>query len=86
MQSQLAEAIVHDTAQLSVEVAPLKVGPGIVRHVGIAIGALIPMFTVLHPLSRRIELVCHPCQLEKSGQGGNGETLPTRYRPSALKS
>lgn len=70
MQSQPAEAIVHDTAQLPVEVAPLKVSPGIVRHVGVTVGALIAVSTMLHPLSRRIELVCHPCQLEKSGRGG----------------
>jgi len=70
MQSQPAEAIVHDTAQLSVKVALLKVDPNIVRHVEITIGALILMSTMLHSLSCRIELVCHPCQLKKSGQEG----------------
>jgi len=70
MQSQPAEAIIHDTTQLPVKVAPLKVGPSIIRHIGIVVGALITVSTVLYPLSRRIELVYHLYQLEKSGRGG----------------
>ncbi len=45
MQSQPTEVITRNTAQLSVGIALLKVGPGIVMHVGIAIDALIPVST-----------------------------------------
>lgn len=38
-----AHAVIHDTANFSVEIAPLKVGPSIVRHVRIAVGALVPV-------------------------------------------
>ena len=58
MQSHPAKAIVHDTANFSVKVSPLKVGPGVVRHIGIAKGPLVFVSAMLHALSRRIELVC----------------------------
>ena len=65
MQSQPPEAIVHDAANLPVEITTLKVGSGVVRHVRVAVSPLVPVPTVLHPLGRRIELVCPLGSAEK---------------------
>lgn len=64
MQSQPVKVITHDTVKPSIKETLLKVGSGIVRLVRIRVCSLILVSTMLHSLSRRIELVCAPDQPE----------------------
>ena len=71
MQSQPAKAIIYDTTNFPVKVAPLKIGPGVIRHIRIPEGTLIPVSSVLYPLGCRIELVYTKVQCK--GSGGYGK-------------
>ena len=66
MQNKFAKTIVHDIAQLIIEIILSKINFNIVNHVKIAINALVLIFIVFYFLNRRIELVHHSCQLKKS--------------------
>ena len=66
MQSQLMKTIIHNILQFIVKVIFLKINFDIIKHVEIAVNALILMFIVFHFLNCRIKFICFSYQFEKS--------------------